>query len=359
MEIVRNMDNQKHNKKYKVAICGHFGGTKEFFDGQTVKTKSLACGLKKEYGEKRIQCIDTYGGIKKAPIYIMELLACLSRSNNIVIMPAQNGIKILAPILYYANKLFKRKLHYVVIGGWLINLLGKNIFLKKILKKFDFIYVETRTMKIKLEKIGFDNVLLLPNFKELAINDVNRINYNYREPYSVCTFSRVMKEKGIEDIAYAINIVNKKLNREVFRLDIYGKIDENYKKSFKLLLQKYSESVSYKGVVSPNKSVETLKGYFFLAFPTHFFTEGIPGTIIDAYAAGIPVVSSKWESFNDIIHDRITGIGYSLGCVDELISVLIDIASNPKIIIDMKLKCISEAEKYTPAVAIEILKENL
>ena len=49
----------------KVGICGHYGGNNEFYDGQTVKTKMITEELKKVLGEENIECVDTYGGIKK------------------------------------------------------------------------------------------------------------------------------------------------------------------------------------------------------------------------------------------------------------------------------------------------------
>ena len=53
-----------------------------------------------------------------------------------------------------------------------------------------------------------------------------------------------------------------------------------------------------------------MKYYFALLFPTRFYTEGIPGTILDAYAAGIPVICSRWESCADVVDDGVTGITY-------------------------------------------------
>ena len=47
-------------------------------------------------------------------------------------------------------------------------------------------------------------------------------------------------------------------------------------------------------------------------FPTRFTTEGIPGSIIDSYYAGVPVLASKWNSFDDVIEDGKTGVGLSL-----------------------------------------------
>ena len=65
-----------------------------------------------------------------------------------------------------------------------------------------------------------------------------------------------------------------------------------------------------------------LKNYFLLAFPTKFYTEGIPGTILDAYAAGVPVIASKWESFFDVIEEGKTGIGYEFDNQKELEKIL-------------------------------------
>ena len=43
----------------KVAVIGHFGGNKKFFDGQTVKTKNLK-NLLEDYGGFETYIVDTY-----------------------------------------------------------------------------------------------------------------------------------------------------------------------------------------------------------------------------------------------------------------------------------------------------------
>ena len=49
------------------AVIGHFGGDKEFFDGQTVKTKYVFDELVRLYGANEIVAIDTYR-IKRNPL---------------------------------------------------------------------------------------------------------------------------------------------------------------------------------------------------------------------------------------------------------------------------------------------------
>ena len=102
-----------------------------------------------------------------------------------------------------------------------------------------------------------------------------------------------------------------------------------------------------------------LKNYFALLFPTHFFTEGIPGTIIDAYAAGIPVLSTRWESFADLIDDGKTGLGYDFNNDKDLEDLLITVAHSPEQILDMKQNCIKKAKEYLPPEAMKIITNEI
>ena len=114
----------------------------------------------------------------------------------------------------------------------------------------------------------------------------------------------------------------------------------------------------YCGCVDANASVEVLKDYFALLFPTHFYTEGIPGTVIDAYAAGIPVISAKWESYSDVIDEGVTGIGYSFDDVDAFEEILLRVAKDKDILLSLKENCIKKAEDYLPSAAVKDMVEN-
>lgn len=106
-----------------------------------------------------------------------------------------------------------------------------------------------------------------------------------------------MKEKGIEDAINAVKTVNKEAGRIVYTLDIYGQVDSRQTQWFENLKNTFPDYIKYRGLIDYDKSVDVLKNYCVLLFPTHFYTEGIPGTILDAYAAGIPVISCKMGKF--------------------------------------------------------------
>ncbi len=349
-----------NNNLRAVAVIGHFGFGETLLNGQTVKTKIITNELCKVYGQSEVLQFDTHGGKKiffKSPLYVWR---ALRKSKNVIILPAHNGLLVFGRLLPLFRHLFRdRKIHYVVIGGWLPQMVESKKFLAKALKKFDGIYVETNTMKKALEKQGFKNIFVMPNCKELTILSEDKLVYPDGIPLKLCTFSRVMKEKGIETAVEIIRRVNQKLAYTAYSLDIYGQVEPTQTEWFEHLKIKFPDYVHYCGCVDANHSVGVLQNYFALLFPTHFYTEGIPGTIIDAYAAGIPVISAKWESYLDVIDDGITGIGYDFNDMTQLEEILLRVAGNPKELLDMKENCIQKANDYIPETAVQIMNKNI
>ena len=343
----------------KACVIGHFGFGHTLLNGQTIKTKIVTAELEKNL-PGQVMTIDTHGGIKsliKAPFHCFK---ALRGSQNIVILPAHKGLRVYAPLLVLLRHFFRgRRLHYAVVGGWLPAMLKSKKGLAKALKRFDHIYAETGTAQRALEALGFNNIAIMPNCKELELLPEDALVYDVSEPYPLCTFSRVMREKGIEDAVAAVKAVNEAVGRTVYRLDIYGQVDGGQVMWFDELQKTLPDYVTYGGTVPFDQSVEVLKNYFALLFPTRFYTEGIPGTVIDAYAAGVPVIGTRWESFADMIDDGVTGIGYTFGSVEELTEILMACAEEPDRVLRMKAACLTKAEEYLPRRAVQVLLERM
>lgn len=332
----------------KIGICGHYGGNNNFLDGQTVKTKIITKELEKEFGDNEVKKVDTLGGKRRLVPILLNLIRLVMNCENIIILPAHNSLRIFAPLLAFVNRFYHRKLHYVVIGGWLPEFVATRKYLQRALMSFDSIYVETNVMKIKLADIGFNNVIVMPNCKELNILEPEELVYAKEEPYKFCTFSRVMKEKGIEDAVDAVIAVNEEMGRIVYTLDIYGQIDGNQVEWFKKLEERFPKYIKYKGLVDFDKTTQVLKDYFMLLFPTYYDGEGFAGTLIDAMAAGVPVIASDWRYNSEIVKDGKIGFIINENLKDELVKVL----STNNRVNDMKISCLVEAEKYLPKNAI-------
>jgi glycosyltransferase involved in cell wall biosynthesis len=343
----------------KIGMCGHFGGELEFFDGQTIKTKVLFNELQEFLGRNEVIALDTYNWRKASFKLLVRCIKLIKNSDNIIILPAQNGIKIFVPLFTILNRRYKKNLHYVVIGGWLPELAGDKKYLLKHLIQFNNIFVETRSMQNNLNLLGLNNVSILPNFKRLRILKEDELVLKYSEPYKLCTFSRVTKEKGIEDAIEAVIEVNNTVGRIVCCLDIYGQIDDGYRERFEQLQKDFPDYIAYKGVVDFDKSVDVVKKYFALLFPTYYEGEGFAGTILDAFAAGVPVIATNWRYNAEIIQDKVDGFIYDYKKPEMLKEILLEIHDKPEDLINMKKNCLKRAKDYSPDTIVMKLVEYL
>lgn len=343
----------------KVSVIGHFALGRDYLNGQTIKTKIVTGELARVFGTEQVAIVDTHGGWKnllKAPFQVLD---CLKNSEHVVILPAKNGLRVYGPLLTTLRGFFRnRKLHYAVIGGWLPQFLKNRNWLAGKLKKFDGIYVETESMMTALAQMGFSNVYVMPNCKDLTILPESELVFAKDAPHKLCTFSRVMREKGIEEAVLAVQEVNRRLGRQVFTLDIYGQVDSAQTEWFTQLRETFSESVRYGGMVPFDRSVQVLKEYFALLFPTSYEGEGFAGTLIDAFSAGIPVVASDWKYNPEIVREQV-GFVYPVGNQDAFTDILLKIAAEPELILSKKQACLQEAQKYRIDQALRILVEKI
>lgn len=342
----------------KICIIGHFGFGQNLLNGQTIKTKIITAEIEKKYGKENVLSLDLAGGIKRIPSLLCTIPRMLSKYDNVVIMPVENGLRFLTPVLGFWNRFFKKKLHYVVIGGWLPQFLTKKKNLVNGLKWFCGIYVETNTMKSALIKLGLNNLFVMPNFKKLTVLSENELVYPQGVPYKLCTFSRVMREKGIEDAVKTVIKVNQSLGRTVFSLDIYGQVDENQTEWFGALQRTFPDYIRYGGLIPFDRSVETLKEYFALLFPTYYEGEGFAGTLIDAFSAGVPVIASDWKYNTELVNEN---VGYVCKTRDNaaLAELLSAMATDPTMILKKKKSCLYEAEKYKIEKAVSVLLDRI
>ena len=258
---------------------------------------------------------------------------------------------------FNVNVLFRRKLHYVVIGGWLPDLIAKYPIYKYLLKKIDCIYTETFLMKSQLDEVGFHNTLVMHNCKPLHILEHQQLVNFKTTPYPLCTFSRVIKSKGIEDAIIAVNNCNKELGVIFFSLDIYGLVQE--KDWFDNLMKEQPNTIKYCGMSPYNQSTEILHQYFALLFPTYYQGEGFAGTLIDAMAAGLPAIVSDWRFNKEIVTNGKTGYVFPTHNIIELTKILKNISEYPHVVNEMRSNCLQEAKKYLPNVVTKIIKEQI
>lgn len=332
-------------KKIKIGVIGHFGGSNYFTDGQTVKTKEINYYIEQKL-DIRTEKLDTYKIYKKPIRQIIKMRKMLKNNEFIIILLSTRGYKILLPIINLLNKKYNKKILEFVIGGNRYKLLRNNKFYYKQAKKTEKIYVETEKMKNEYKRIGFNNVETVPNFKQIKIKEKKTESKN--DIFRLCTFSRVSSKKGIIEAIEIVNECNKKIKSDVFKLDIYGQIDKDFKEEFEIIKKSFNENIKYKGIVDYNKSTDTIYKYDLLLFLTTWDGEGFPGTILDALASGVPTIATDWKFNFDILEDDFTGIKVNLNEKNNIVNKILYLYKHQEKIIKMSENCIKEAKKYIP-----------
>ena len=230
------------NKKgKKIGVWGQYGDGGPIADGQAVRTTITTQELIKKYGESEVHILNTNAWRKHPIKFFFSTVNLLKKCKNVIILPADNGLKMIVQIYNLFNKVYQRKLFYIVIGGFLPEFLRKNPLYVKMLNKYQKLFVQTPNLKKDLSELGVQHIDLMTNFKMQSIRKVEDIQLNKDENIKLCILSRLTKDKGIEDAIEAVQIVNATLGGPKVQLDLYGIVPEQYKERFNEIVKDINE----------------------------------------------------------------------------------------------------------------------
>jgi glycosyltransferase involved in cell wall biosynthesis len=337
---------RKDNFKYEACYIGFLMGDGIHYGGQETKTTSILNQLYKHYGDNLVFFVNTYGWKKRPIVVFFQFLKGAAKSRRIILSTAHKGIKVFSWLLNISNLFFHRELYCAVVGGWLPGMLKKKRVLKKRLKKYHGIFVETNVMLLSLKEQGLHNVFLLRNVRNSPIVSPLRI----RKPDSTirfCVFSRIDEKKGIEDAVFAIKSINESNHKKECVLALYGGIQDEYKQRFEQLEASFPSYVTYRGLIAPESITEALLNYDVLLFPTHYDTEGFPGTILDAMLNGLIIISKDIPSTREILGNKDFAFLYPSNTYASLESAISQVLSmSSEELFRLKIASLSESEKY-------------
>lgn len=338
-----------------ILIIGYFGYKNNQIDGQTIKTRQVYELIKERMPDYEVRFIDTQE-LQSSKFKTLFRLVYLSiKADYVVYLPGQNNLSNFFPILYRLSKLFRFKIIYPVVGGWLSDYLTNKPKLSRSLKNISAILVESETLESQLKlNYGFSNVKQLTNFR---ITDFTPSIKNHEEVKFVF-MARVCPEKGCDYILNFARCFNSVPNRGRCSITFYGPITPEYKISFFNQIEQVP-NVRYGGVVEPQNVYNTLNEYDCMLLPTYYEGEGFPGSIVDSFIAGIPVVTTNWKALGSFIIEGETGFIVSVHDQESLNNCLESIINNSTILTHMKKQCIKEAKRYSAETAWEILSSYL
>ena len=173
--------------------------------------------------------------------------------------------------------------------------------------------------------------------------------------------ARVCEDKGIDVIfRFADYIVNNKKVKDKYpiKINLYGPLDNLIDKSgFYAHIEKYS-FMNYYGVIEPSKVYDILSENDVLVLPTHYPGEGLPGSIVEAYIAGLPVIVSKWRFLPEFVKKG-CGFVYDLDREIDFYNYILCLYNDHQLLLDMKQNAKAEGLLYMDKYAWDIINKYI
>lgn len=341
-------------------LIGNSGFLNNQLDGQTVKIRNIKVLLEQQY-KGQLYHFDT-SFLHRNPLLLLKMVSLILICKTVIIVPADGFLAKLFPPIYYITKLLGKSLIHLGVGGWqkefFIGQEGKFDSHPKIMglcKRIKVFMVEIENVKNDLQSdLHFTNLDYFPNFRF----------FDYQPSYShtsdllrLVYMGRIESHKGYEIMGKVIaDLEAKGLN---VTLDFYGQIEDVDKDHFNHFIKSLN-SIEYKGLLSPENIYTTLGHYDVMVFPTRYYTEGFPGTVLDAYISGIPVIATNWKHAHEFVKD--TKSGYVVNFDNpaaEFVEKIEYLYYNPNLLEEMKHGAHEESNKYSSENAWNIINKYL
>ncbi len=329
----------------KIMVIGDFAFGQPVYSGQTAKCRDIFNIVSSRY--KKVKTIDTRNWKRHIFTRSIKLIWSLFWADTYVLPLCNNGRKTIVPFLAKFKKLFKYRIFFPAVGGSLMHDYKDEPKLMAAFPKLEGIFFETKVMVNFFKDLGYDNIYYLPVFSNRKLTIEKQ--YHTDGAFKFCTYSRVIKEKGISSAIECIANINKKMGTKVCTLDIFGGPSDEYKEEFDSLLEQHKDCINNLPLLSDN-AVDVLSGYYCLLFPTYYSGEGFPIALIECMKAGLPCICSDWHFNSEIITDGKTGYIFDLNDTDALERCVMDAIKNPEKVKNMSKNCMEEVKKFDPDV---------
>lgn len=342
-----------------ILVIGAFGDLTHSLSGQTIKTRNVY-ELIKHRSESNVYKADT-SSIKRRPHLALSMLYRLIQVKTVVLIPCLNNLTYLFPFVYYLSKVFRYEIIQICIGGWQVEYFGGNERFKahplqlKLSKKIKAFLPEMIKVDNDLKGLYcFKNSEVFPNFRHFEAFE----SKNDGETLKLVFMARINKKKGYETIFNLAQVII--ANHYNISISFYGQIEEPDRSHFLAEVEKYKDVATYKGVLQPNDIYKTLSQYDIMLFPTTYYTEGFPGTILDAYISGIPVIATNWKHAREFIKDGVTGyiVPFEDG-QEEFNNRVFELFNDRRLLADLKNKAKKESERYSEESAWKVISKYL
>lgn len=149
------------------------------------------------------------------------------------------------------------------------------------------------------------------------------------EPIKIIFTARMLKEKGVEDLILAAGILKKKYEGKIQFL-LCGGLSSNPHALTREDMENLSDGNYIKWLGHCDNVPELLSEADIMCFPS-FYREGVPKSLLEASAAGLPIVTTDSVGCRDTVEEGKNGFIVPPHSPSELANALENLIENPNL----------------------------
>lgn len=157
-------------------------------------------------------------------------------------------------------------------------------------KRVDLFLVQTKLLLDTCRLRGFTRIDWYPTSRPAGLTMGSRTKCR-----RFVFIGQVRLSKGVEELIAAAERLPKSA-----MVDVYGPFFDSMDAS----IFEGRKHIFYKGILDPDKVVETIREYDAFVLPSRHVGEGYPGAILEALSVGMPVISSTMGGIPEILDEK-------------------------------------------------------
>lgn len=321
------------------------------YGGVTIKNQNLYEALKDRLDLRKIDM----NRIKRGDI--RELFrfgwAMLTGKQYIIGLAGRKNRHQFTKLLHRFRRRAMARSVLLVMGGIVDDVIGAGPAFLRMFNGYAKTYVELPGMQKKLKDAGVTNCAIYPNARPRPAGMPTPVT---EEGALKCVFfSIIQPEKGVDVILDAARLLPD------MEFHFYGELKTDYAQVFRSDALEIGNGF-YHGVFTggPEDVYRELGKYDVLLLPTRWKAEGLPGILVEAKIAGLPVVVSDHNYNREIVSHGIDGFVIPGVTGEKLETVLRELNDDRAKLLRMKIAAREAAEAfYMDAYVEEITKAIL
>ena len=252
-------------------------------------------------------------------LFVRRLLFLVRKVDVVTLYAASTALPSLGLIILFISRILDRPFVLRKAAGF--DYLDLGFFLGSmahfVVKHSTLYLAQTQNLVSLALKRGVAHVKWYPTSRPMP-DHTNNSFFERRACRRFIFVGQVRKYKGVLELIDAAERFDKSIC-----VDIYGPIFDDFNPGIFAGL----ETVAYRGVLSAEDVIPTMKQYDMLLLPTKANTEGYPGVVFEGYSAGLPIITTRCGGIPEIV-DETCGIFVEPGNSDALFEAMKKVIEN-------------------------------